>query len=147
MKKTIFYLLFAIMSLNLDAQNLFKVENNWSNEWHDGGVWKIGSRVNQPIIEIDIISNDNGQTLEGSITYLNEGPIGFRATMTTPNYYNVEYEWSGEWHEAEGYWMIGNRNNQNVIELKAQSTDDGKTLIGEMKYDNEGSIGFKAKKI
>jgi hypothetical protein len=126
----------------------YQVENQWggsSAPWHEGGTWVIGDRSNQNVVAIDIQSSDGGQTLNGTMTYMSEGPIGFRATRTDANSYTVENQWGGSsapWH-AGGTWVIGGRSVQRVIALKLDSTDGGKTLNGVMTYNSEGSIGFR----
>ncbi len=65
------------------GNNQYTVENQWGGNaapWHPGGTWTIGGRANQPAVAVDVRSNDNGRTLTGTMTYRNEGPIGFRAT-------------------------------------------------------------------
>ncbi len=62
----------------------FSVQNQWggnSAPWHPGGLWVIGGREGQPVIALDVTSTDGGKTLNGTMTYRGEGPIGFRATM------------------------------------------------------------------
>ncbi|NTV99985.1 MAG: hypothetical protein HGA19_01630, partial [Oscillochloris sp.] len=57
----------------------YAVENQWGGEeapWHPGGTWEIGSRDNQLVINLDLSSTDGGETLNGTITYVGEGPIG-----------------------------------------------------------------------
>ncbi len=125
------------------------VENQWggsSAPWQPGGVWALGSRYNQALIAVDITSTDGGKSFSGTITYANEGPIGFKAEQTSQNYYNVQNQWGGTsapWHPG-GVWVIGGRDNQNVVALEIASRDGGKTFSGTMKYAGEGPIGFKS---
>lgn len=126
----------------------YTVENQWGGKfapWHPGGTWVLGARDNQNVVEINIASNDNGQTFTGTMTYAGEGPIGFRAQRTSQNNYTVENQWGGEqapWHPG-GNWIIGARDNQNVVQLKVASSDGGKTLNGTTTYSGEGPIGFR----
>lgn len=48
------------------------------------------------------------------------------------------------WHE-DGIWVIGSRDNQNVVGVKIQSTDNGQSFTGAITYKGEGPISFKAK--
>ncbi|SDH39635.1 lectin ESA-2 [Paraburkholderia phenazinium] len=67
---------------NSVAGNNYAVENQWggsSAPWHPGGVWLLGCRSGQNVVEVNITSGDNGNTFNGSMTYSGEGPIGFRA--------------------------------------------------------------------
>jgi hypothetical protein len=41
----------------------------------------IGGRCPQPLVAMNVTSNDGGQTLTGSITYQGEGPIGFQGSI------------------------------------------------------------------
>ncbi|NHZ33408.1 lectin OAA family protein [Massilia rubra] len=127
---------------------VFAVENQWggpSAAWHQGGVWVIGSR-DQGVAAVQISSADNGQTFTGSMTYVGEGPIGFRATAVAGNNYVVENQWGGAsapW-TAGGVWLIGSRGGQNVSALNITSGDGGNSFNGTMTYSGEGEIGFRS---
>lgn len=126
----------------------YAVANQWggsSAPWHQGGTWVLGARDNQKVVAIDIKSGDGGKTFNGTMTYAGEGPIGFKAQRTGQNQYNVENQWGGNdapWHPG-GKWVIGGRDNQNVIALNVTSSDGGKNLSGTNTYANEGPIGFR----
>lgn len=65
----------------IKVSNRYQVTNQWggsSAPSNDGGTWVIGSRTDQRVVGIDVKSNDGGQTLNGTITYSGEGPIGFK---------------------------------------------------------------------
>lgn len=133
--------------------NLYHVQNQWggnSAPWHEGGLWVIGGRSGQPVIQLNVTSSDGGRTLVGTMTYQGEGPIGFKAALTnTNNTYVVENQWGGDdapWHPG-GMWLIGCRNNQNVVAIDISSDDNGRTLNGTMTYANEGPIGFKSEAV
>jgi len=127
----------------------YTVQNQWggpSAAWHDGGVFRIGNRSNQLPIGLQIVSFDGGNTFEGTMTYADEGDIGFRANMVGPNTYQVENQWGGAgapWNDA-GTFLLGARNGQNATEFILQSTDGGKTLTGTMQYAGEDDIGVLA---
>jgi hypothetical protein len=127
----------------------YEVENQWggtSAPWHPGGTWTLGARNNQNVVAISISSQDGGKTLTGTMTYSGEGPIGFRAKLISKNTYTVENQWGGDsapWHPG-GTWVIGARDEQRVVQLNVSSSDNGTTLNGDMTYDGEGPIGFKA---
>jgi hypothetical protein len=126
----------------------YLVENQWggsSAAWNPGGLWSLGSRFNQALVDVDLRSSDGGKTLTGTITYAGEGPIGFRAEQTGQNYYSVQNQWGGSsapWNPG-GVWVIGGRDKQGVVELKINSSDNGKTFTGTTTYAGEGPIGFK----
>ncbi|HEX6367578.1 MAG TPA: hypothetical protein VF006_01520 [Longimicrobium sp.] len=62
--------------------NNYQVENKWgSSSWQPGGNWVLGARSPQPLVGINVSSNDDGQTLTGNITYEGEGPIDFQGTL------------------------------------------------------------------
>lgn len=134
---------------SISAGDAYRVENQWGGSkapWHQGGQWALGARANQKVVAIDISSDDNGKTLTGTMNYSGEGPIGFKGTLIGSNNYLVENQWGGNhapWHPG-GLWIIGYRAGQNVIALKAESCDEGLTLNGNMTYNGEGPIGFKA---
>ena len=125
----------------------YSVENQWGGSyapWHPGGTWFLGTRGEQNVLDIQISSEDGGNTFQGAIQYSGEGPIGFRATKTEGNNYETQNQWGGEdapWHDG-GTWVIGGRDNQSVIDLRVSSNDDGATLEGTNTYEGEGPIGF-----
>ncbi len=66
------------------APNTYTVENQWGSAdapWNPGGTWVLGGRDGQSVVAIDISSEDEGNTLTGTMTYDGEGPIGFRAIL------------------------------------------------------------------
>jgi hypothetical protein len=127
----------------------YLVENQWggsSAPWNPGGVWALGARFSQALVDVDISSSDGGRTFTGTITYAGEGPIGFKAEQSSQNYYSVQNQWGGSsapWNPG-GVWVIGGRDAQNAIAVKLSSSDQGKTLNGTMTYVGEGPIGFKS---
>jgi hypothetical protein len=63
--------------------NNYAVENQWGGNqapWQPGGQWIIGYRTDQNVVGVNVKSSDKGLTLAGTMTYANEGPIGFKAT-------------------------------------------------------------------
>lgn len=134
---------------------VYDVQNAWASDpnQHNGGVWALGYRHNQAIESISISSEDGGQSLTGTITYVGEGPIEFRATLRVSstaesnvyqsNTYIVENKWGADWQEG-GWWVIGGRAEQRIIALEATSEDGGKTLKGTNTYAGEGPIEFSA---
>lgn len=126
----------------------YDVQNQWggsSAPWHNGGMWVLSGRANQNVISMDIKSDDVGKTFYGTMTYENEGPIGFKGIHIIDNNYEVYNQWGGSsapWHRG-GDMIIGARENQSVVQLKFTSSN-GENLTGEMTYNGEGPIGFKA---
>ena len=147
--------------------NEYKTRVQWggrSAPWHDNGIWTIGGRDNQRAIFVDIESGDDGQNFQGEMAYGTgnpdfpgraEGKIAFKASHRGDNQYDTQVQWGGSdapWHD-NGVWTIGGRENQRAVALQARSDDDGKTLVGSMRYGTgnpdfpgraEGPIGFQA---
>ena len=132
------------------SDNRYNVENSWgSSTGNYGGIWTIGDRVNQRALEINVGSSDQGRTLLGTMTYQNEGPIGFKAVKNSATGYQVYNQWGGAnapWNKA-GIWSIGSRPTQPVISWSIKSTDGGKSYQGTCTYKNEGPIGFIGKRL
>ena len=130
------------------GSNNYIVENQWGGDdapWNPGGVFVLGYRVGQNVVAIEVDSSDEGATLNGTMTYAGEGPIGFKAAQTEGEAYLVENQWGGDdapWHPG-GVFAIGARNGQGVVALDVSSSDNGQTLAGTMTYAGEGPIGFR----
>ncbi len=126
---------------------IYSVKNQWggpNKPWHDGGIWILGCRTDQKVIQINITSEDHGKTFTGEMVYEGEGTIGIKATQIGGNNYQVENQWGGseaEWHPG-GNWIIGGRDNQTVVELHVSNINSN-NLIGSMTYDGEGPIAFE----
>ncbi len=126
----------------------YSVENRWGGEdkpFHPGGLWVLGDRCGQGIIEIDITSKNDGKSFEGHVTYAGEGQIGFKAQHIIGFSYQVEYSWGGTDGHKGGSWVIGQRVGQPCIALNVKSTDGGKILSGTCTYKGEGPIAFLGK--
>jgi catechol 2,3-dioxygenase-like lactoylglutathione lyase family enzyme len=135
----------------LTGNNNYDVENQWGGDeapWHPGGAWVLGYRTGQNVVAIQARVVDDGNKLEGTMTYAGEGPIGLRAVVQALNTdYDVENQWGGDdapWHKG-GVYVLGARNGQPAVELNALSGDGGEALVGYMVYAGEGRIGFRAR--
>jgi hypothetical protein len=125
----------------------YYTQNQWggsSAPWHPGGTWVLGCRGNQNVVAINIQSNDNGQTFNGTMTYAGEGPIGVAAQQFMPNNYKVQNSWGSSSGNPGGNWVIGARGAQPVVAMNVSSSDGGNTLTGTITYSGEGPIGFQA---
>ena len=126
----------------------YVMENQWggsSARWHPGGIFVLGAREQQLPIAFKLVSHDQGRTLQGTMTYRGEGPIGVRAKQAVGNTYYIENQWGGPsapWHSG-GQFVIGARENQKAVELTIQSSDQGVTFQGTMTYRGEGPIGVR----
>ena len=76
-------ILLLASSLTLRHDDECVVSNQWGGSnaaWNPAGTWVIGWRPAQEVQAIKISSSDNGNSFHGTMTYVNEGPIGFKAT-------------------------------------------------------------------
>jgi hypothetical protein len=68
----------------LNGASNYAVENQWGGNtapWQPGGNWIIGYRAGaQNVIALNVNSTDGGNSLHGTMTYQNEGPIGVSCT-------------------------------------------------------------------
>jgi hypothetical protein len=135
----------------LTQSNTYTVENQWGGStapWHPGGTWVLGCRAGQNVIALNIESGDGGITLQGTMTYAGEGPIGFKSELADGGVYLADNQWGGAaapWHQG-GIYVLGCRD-QAVIALTIKSLDQGKTFNGTMQYVGEGPIGFRATQV
>lgn len=63
--------------------------------------------------------------------------------------YQVQNQWGGStapWHPG-GTFVLGCRDNQNVVAIDLVSKDAGKSFTGTMTYAGEGPIGVKATQV
>ena len=126
----------------------YRIQNRWGGlhgEWHDGGVWVVGGRAEQAVVSVEVVSDDDGATLTGSMTYAGEGPIDLRATHLGDNRYLAEVRWGGvgaPWRE-DGEWVLGARDDQRVVKLELSSEDGGASLVGTVTYAGEGPIDLR----
>ena len=125
--------------------NVYDVEVQWGGStapWHNDGQWIIGGRDSQRAVNVNVKA-DGDNNLSGEMTYLGEGPIGFKGAITPG--YTVENQWGGTsapWHPG-GTWALSGRSNQDVIAMDINSSDNGKSFTGTMQYKGEGPIGFR----
>ncbi|WP_375505844.1 hypothetical protein [uncultured Nostoc sp.] len=129
---------------------IYQVKNQWggsSAPWHEAGRWTFGDRSEQNVVAINVKSDDDGETLNGTMTYKGEGPIGFRASRYINNVYRIENQWGGDsapWHPGNYPWELGDRDNtQHLVAIDVKSEDGGQTLNGTITYKGEGPIGFQ----
>ena len=131
---------------------IYAVKNRWGGQgasWHDGGSWVLGCRPDQTIVALELTSDDNGATLNGTMTYEGEGHITVKATQigeTLGNNYSVQVRWGGEgqpFHD-QGNWIIGGRTGKRVVALNVTSSNSGSSLEGTMTYEGEGHISIDA---
>jgi hypothetical protein len=64
--------------------------------------------------------------------------------MAEGNAHATENSWGGSGGHNGGVWVIGCRDSQHVISVKADSKNNGANLDGEMTYSEEVHIGLKA---
>ena len=137
---------------NMVTMNCYQVENQWGGNdapWHDAGLFLLGARDGQNAVGFDLSSNDDGQTMTGTMTYNGEGPIGVKGSRSDGKAYNASNQWGGDsapWNQG-GQWILGCRANQNVVAIDVSGSDNGQTLNGTMTYFDEGPIGFRGNRI
>ena len=141
----------TVLPVPTKAPNTYNVENQLggaSAPWNQGGVWVIGGRATQRVINVNATSYDSGDSLFGTMQYQGEEPIGFKAkriveTSTSWIVYNQRGGSSAPWNQA-GVWTIGFRYKQPVVKLQISSTNNGANLNGIMAYSGERDISFRA---
>lgn len=102
-------------------------------------IWVIGDRLQQRVVYLEGRSNDDGQTLQGIMTYAGENDsIKFEARQADLNQYIVINALGGG-----GQWVIGDRSDQQVVALNLTSSDAGKTLNGTVQYRDDSLIAFQ----
>ncbi|MFE3865253.1 hypothetical protein ACFXPT_33210 [Streptomyces goshikiensis] len=110
-------------------------------------IFELGGRSNQKPVQIRIAAEYcDTLTLVGDMTYDGEGPIGFKATMTGRNTYEVENQWGGDdapWHPG-GTWVIGALEYRRVKGMHVTSDDSGRTLSGTITYEGQDPLTFQA---
>jgi len=132
----------------LVTTNTYRVENQWggsSAPWHDAGLFLLGARNGQNAVAFDLHSNDQGQTLTGTMRYQGEGDIGVKAAVSDGVAYDAQSRWGGDQAPLHpgGQWVLGCRPDQPVVALDLSSGDAGKTLAGSITYKGEGPINFR----
>lgn len=126
----------------------YLVENHWGKEtasWHFGGVWLLSGNDKQ-VKYMDIESKDLGENLYGYIEYLDEDKVSFKAKRICENNYEVYTKsiyGSDSWKRRQDM-IIGSRDNQKVVKLTFNSSDDGNNIYGTMAYEGEETIKFRA---
>ena len=93
------------------------------------------------MVKLSVSSSDGGQTLTGTVTYEDEGPVDFRASRSNPdNKYEVEFHSGGDSDAAwnyDGTWVMGyETESEPILSVDLYQDDD---IIRDMK----GSIAFK----
>jgi hypothetical protein len=132
--------------------NCYQVENQWGGDsapWHDAGLFLLGARNGQNAVAFHLSSTDGGETLNGTMTYFGEGPIGVTASRSAGKAYNATNQWGGDgapWNQG-GQFVLGCRDDQTVVALEVTSSDNGATLNGTTTYSGEGPIGFRGRQI
>lgn len=133
----------------MEANNLYFAEVQWGGadaEWYTDGLWVLGGRAGQPVVALELESTNDGETMEGFITYAGEGPIFFYGEREYANTYAVEVQWgsgfdASDWN-FDGYWVIGGRQGQPVVSANLSLNDADDALVGNITYAGEGPITF-----
>jgi len=134
------------ITLSQLLENSYRVQLQWQDEsapWHDGGVFKIGGRMQKPVTALKLTSKDGGKTLSGQVTFKGEPPVDVTAKWRSQNSYTVTLPGTDA-RLADLEWQIGSREGQNVAALDVTSADGGQTWQGTITYAGEGPIRLKA---
>ncbi|MCA8986542.1 MAG: SUMF1/EgtB/PvdO family nonheme iron enzyme [Planctomycetaceae bacterium] len=128
-----------------DYGNNVSVQNKFGDDWRYTGDWVIGGRDGQHVVKFDVKSDDNGKTLNGTMSYTDEGEIRVRAKRSNGVAYAVHTHHGGPILPG-GVWVLGNRGDrqQYLVEIDIHSNDDGKTFSGTVTYAGEGPVPFRA---
>jgi hypothetical protein len=123
------------------GNNEYIVQNQWGGEsapWHEGGKWVIGDRATQKVIALSLNSQDNGKTLNGTMQYSGEGPIGFKGVL-------VESESSQgrllTMSLIRGVLLSGKFRTKNELDQMSDE-DQRNTLIVELSNHTNQSIEY-----
>lgn len=103
---------------------------------------------NTDVIAIDIKSDDDVNILKGVLAYSNESPLAFYGQLRGKNSgdnFDVENKLGNDWKPA-GRWVIGGRDDRQVVAFNVKSSDNGESLNGTMAYASEGEIRVRAKR-
>lgn len=74
---------FRAIQVSGNNYNIENQEGGFDAPWRPGGKMVIGSRVNQYVTSLSIVSEDFGESFEGSMAYNGEGPIGVQTVLST----------------------------------------------------------------
>ena len=121
------------------------VQNKFGGKWQPAGRWVIGGRNDRHVVAFDVHSSDNGKSLNGTMTYADEGEIRVRSRRGNGVVYDVNNQQGGRLHE-DGAWVLGTRGDkkQYLVAIDIFSRNEGKTFSGTVTYDGEGALDFRA---
>jgi carbonic anhydrase len=69
---------------NKTEQNVYRVEVQWGGAdapWNPDGTWVLGTRADHSVVALELGSDDDGNTLDGTVSYADGSFFGFRATL------------------------------------------------------------------
>lgn len=133
------------ITLDSFVDNLYHIQTQWGDvnaPWHEGGMFKMGSRPGQPITKLSLSSPDNGQTLTGHVTYQGETPLPLTITHHHKNSYRLQ---SHPTSPATEEWHLGSRDSQRMVALEIEANPTNNALIGTITYTGECPIRVKAR--
>lgn len=139
------------LTLSNLSEDLYRVQSQWGDEWHEEGLFKIGDAQDGSIIALSCELDDQGDTLFGTVTYVatdKEEPSKkkeFQAIPRSENVYDIkigESESPTKWL-PRGQWLLGTRKHQKIIAMAIDSNNDGRILSGTVMYEGEGPMNFR----
>ncbi|MEM7133316.1 MAG: hypothetical protein AAF702_43860 [Chloroflexota bacterium] len=105
--------------------------------WIDSGIF----RLNQPIFVLNVTSEDEGETLEGDVTYVGkETKKDVKVTWD-------EYTTYSDAGKSGHVWLLGGRVSQKVTSLLISSDDNGRSIKGQIIYaGTQEPVVFRGRK-
>ncbi|RMD97452.1 MAG: hypothetical protein D6816_17540 [Bacteroidetes bacterium] len=135
------------ITLSQLLENSYRIQLQWQDEsapWHDGGVFKIGGRMQKPVTALKLTLEDGSKNLTGQVIFQGEKPVNVTAKWHSQNSYTITLPGADDPRLAGIEWHIGSREGQNVAALDVTSADGGQTWQGTITYAGEGPIRLKA---
>lgn len=135
------------------AEHLYRVFHQQGDEsapWHDGGIFKIGDRLGQPVVALDFKFPADKATGSGQVTYQGQSPVGFTATRygDNQNHYAIKFTQSAD-PFPDGDWQIGAHESQSVVALRIKVAENSELgvgdqkLVGSITYDGGPELRFR----
>lgn len=129
---------------NITPVNRYYIWGQENDRWIDYGMFKLEGEA-EPIVGLTLkpkaeTKGSDGAHLEGSVTYRGASLTSIELKQEQ-DAGRVVYQLTGS---AKPFtWVLGGRHDKPIFAIDVSSYDDGKTLIGEIKYGNERKIPLK----
>ena len=93
----------------------------------------------ESVLAFTFDSEDEGETLSGTVTYVEGKPITFKATRIRQNWYDVEIEVdpsASKW-DSVNQWQLGTREDKNIEAMDITYSDKEGAFTGTITYVGE----------